>query len=170
MAASQSSPQISSLALSFKAPQLGTEAAVLPEFDGVGALSAGASSRLLIDYKEPYRSEILDLLFKPKYGAALQILKVEIGGDTQSTDGSEPTHLHYADENPDCTRGYEFWLMQEAKKRNPKIQISALAWGVPGWIRGNNSDPTATAGFFNERRIPVQRSLHNPLCVYVCLF
>lgn len=30
------------------------------EFEGIGAVSAGASSRLLIDYPEPYRSDILD--------------------------------------------------------------------------------------------------------------
>ena len=39
-------------------------------FEGFGTLSAGASSKLLIDYPEPQRSEVLDLLFKPKYGAA----------------------------------------------------------------------------------------------------
>ena len=54
-------------------------------FDGIGALSAGASSRLLFDYPDPQRSDILDLLFKPDFGAALHILKVEIGGDAQST-------------------------------------------------------------------------------------
>ena len=59
-------------------------------FDGLGAVSAGASSRLLIDYPEPQRSRILDYLFKPGYGAALQRLKVEIGADVNSTDGSEP--------------------------------------------------------------------------------
>jgi hypothetical protein len=36
-------------------------------FDGIGAVSAGASSRLLIDYPEPQRSQILDYLFKPDY-------------------------------------------------------------------------------------------------------
>ena len=56
-------------------------------FDGLGAASAGASSRLLIDYPEPQRSQILDYLFKPSYGAALQHLKVEIGADVNSTDG-----------------------------------------------------------------------------------
>src|SRR5947209_3098476 len=34
-------------------------------FDGIGALSAGASTRLLVDYPEPQRSQILDYLFKP---------------------------------------------------------------------------------------------------------
>src|SRR3974377_2568228 len=62
-------------------------------FEGLGALSAGASSRLLIDYPEPQRSQILDYLFKPNYGAALQHLKVEIGGEVNSTDGTEPTHM-----------------------------------------------------------------------------
>ena len=31
-------------------------------------------------------------------------------------------------------RGYEWWLMTEAKKRNPKIILDSLAWGAPGWI------------------------------------
>ena len=57
----------------------------LHKFDGHGALSAGASSRLLWDYPEPQRSEVLDYLFKPSFGAEFSILKVEIGGDSQST-------------------------------------------------------------------------------------
>lgn len=102
-------------------------------FDGFGAVSAGASSRLLIDYPEPYRSEVLDYLFKPHYGAALQHLKVEIGGDTNSTDGSEPSHMHTRSDL-NFQRGYEWWLMKEAKKRNPNIILDSLAWGAPGWI------------------------------------
>jgi O-glycosyl hydrolase len=102
-------------------------------FEGIGGVSAGASSRLLIDYREPQRSQILDYLFKPDYGASLQHLKVEVGGDTNSTDGSEPSHMHTrTDENYD--RGFEWWLMTEAKKRNPKIILDALPWGAPGWI------------------------------------
>jgi hypothetical protein len=64
-------------------------------FDGVGAISGGGgNSRLLIDYREPQRGQILDYLFKPGVGAAAQILKVEIGGDTNSTSGAEPSHEH----------------------------------------------------------------------------
>jgi galactosylceramidase len=107
-------------------------------FEGIGALSAGASSRLLQDYPDEQRAEILDLLFKPKYGASLQVLKVEIGGDMQSTDGSEPSHMRFRGEKPDCTRGYEGWLVKEAKARNPAIRTYGLAWGVPGWI-GNGT-------------------------------
>jgi len=102
-------------------------------FEGLGALSAGASSRLLIDYPEPQRSQILDYLFKPGYGAALQHLKVEVGGDVNSTDGSEPSHMRTPDDH-DYTRGYEWWLMSEAQKRNPAVILDVLPWGAPGWV------------------------------------
>ena len=48
-------------------------------FDGHGGLSAGASSRLLKDYPEPSRTQILDYLWKPNFAASLQICKIEIG-------------------------------------------------------------------------------------------
>lgn len=102
-------------------------------FDGLGAVSAGASSRLLIDYPEPERSQILDYLFKPGYGAALQHLKVEIGADVNSTDGSEPSFMR-TPADYDSSRGYEWWLMEEAKKRNRDIILEALPWGAPGWV------------------------------------
>jgi O-glycosyl hydrolase len=51
-------------------------------FDGLGALSPGASTTRLADYPEPQRSQILDYLFKPSNGAVLQHLKVEVGGAT----------------------------------------------------------------------------------------
>ena len=107
-------------------------------FDGVGAISGGGgNSRLLFDYPATQRSQVLDYLFKPGYGAALQILKVEVGGDTNSTDGSEASFEHARGEI-DCNAGYEWWMMEQAKARNPGIKLFALAWGAPGWI-GNGS-------------------------------
>jgi hypothetical protein len=107
-------------------------------FDGVGAISGGGgNSRLLMDYPEPYRSQILDYLFKPHYGANLQILKVEIGADMDSTDGAESSHMHTASEE-DYNRGYEWWLMEQAKLRNPSINLAALPWGAPHWVGNGN--------------------------------
>uniref|UniRef100_A0A3Q3QJK0 Galactocerebrosidase n=1 Tax=Monopterus albus TaxID=43700 RepID=A0A3Q3QJK0_MONAL len=103
-------------------------------FDGIGGLSGGgATSRLLVNYEEPYRSHILDYLFKPNFGASLHMLKVEIGGDAQTTDGTEPSHMHY-DNDENYFRGYEWWLMKEAKKRNPNITLIGLPWAFPGWV------------------------------------
>ena len=56
-------------------------AAVPRQFDGIGGLSGGGGcSRLLKDYPTEQQSQVLDILFKPRFGASLQILKVEIGG------------------------------------------------------------------------------------------
>jgi O-glycosyl hydrolase len=106
-------------------------------FDGVGAISGGGgNSRLLVDYPEPQRGQILDYLFKPGVGASLQILKVEVGGDTNSTDGAEPSHMHTRTDL-NCDRGYEWWLMAQAKARNPGVKLAALSWGLPGWAGGS---------------------------------
>ncbi|MEE1783533.1 ricin-type beta-trefoil lectin domain protein [Streptomyces sp. SP17BM10] len=118
-----------------------------PAFDGVGAISGGGgNSRLLADYPEPQRGQLLDYLFKPGYGASLQLLKLEIGGDTNSTDGAEPSHMHTAG-TVDCDQGYEWWLAEQAKARNPGIRIAALSWGAPGWIGGGTFWSQDTVGY-----------------------
>ena len=35
----------------------------------------------------------------------------------------------------DCADGYEWWVMQQAVRRNPDIRLYALAWSLPGWAR-----------------------------------
>ncbi|MEY9907269.1 hypothetical protein ABIA35_003498 [Catenulispora sp. MAP12-49] len=118
-------------------------------FDGVGAISAGGgNSRLLIDYPEPQRTQLLDYLFKPGYGAALQGLKIEVGGDTNSSDGSQPSHEHTRGV-VDCHQGNEWWLAQQAKTRNPDLKLAALSEGAPGWIGVDDpNNPNPGHGYF----------------------
>ena len=107
-------------------------------FEGVGAVSGGgATSVLLKDYPEPQRSQILDILFKPQFAASMQTLYVEVGSDGNATQGTEPTHMRSRGEE-NYGRGYEWWLMVEAKKRNPALTLDACAWGCPGWVGNNN--------------------------------
>ena len=101
------------------------------------------------------RCPLLQLLLIPSFS----ILKTE--------EGAEPSHMHGgpADENynryiripeaavissskfllliHDCIlnefSGYEWWLMKEAKARNPALQLYGLPWGWPGWL-----DPSAS--------------------------
>ena len=48
-----------------------------PVYWGTGGLSGGgATSRLLVSYNESIKELILDVLFKPAFGASLQVLKV----------------------------------------------------------------------------------------------
>src|SRR5580658_3000942 len=115
-------------------------------FGGIGAISGGGgNSRLLTDYPAAQQQQILDYLFKPDYGADLQILKVEIGGDTNSTDGSESS-IEHTSGAINCSSGYEWWLMEQAKALNPNIKLYGLAWGAPGWV-GSTFWTTATINY-----------------------
>ncbi len=108
-----------------------------PAFQGVGAISGGGgNSRLLVDYPPAEQQQILDYLFKPGYGADLQILKLEIGGDAYATDGSEVS-VEQTKGNINCNAGYEFWLAKKAVALNPHLQLYGLQWNAPKWIGGS---------------------------------
>ncbi|MFO1487707.1 MAG: galactosylceramidase [Verrucomicrobiota bacterium] len=103
-------------------------------FDGIGVVNGGgATSVLLKDYPEPQRSQILDLVYKPKFGASVSALLVEIPGDGNSTQGSMPSHMRTRDDL-DYSRGYTWWILREAKRRNPKLTLDGTAWSAPGWV------------------------------------
>src|SRR6201996_3793146 len=103
-------------------------------FQGIGAISAGGTSRLLIDSPARERAQILDYLFTPRFGASLQMLKLEIGGGDNSSDGSEPS-VEPVRGRLDCGAGYEFWLARQALARNPAIRLYGLQWSAPAWVR-----------------------------------
>jgi galactosylceramidase len=108
-------------------------------YDGIGGLSGGgATSALLQSYPPGPQAEILDLLFKPKAGASLDILKIEIGSDDETTNGCEACHMRTPTE-VNCNRGYEWWLLKEAKIRNPAIRTYGLPWNFPGWVGSGSS-------------------------------
>jgi galactosylceramidase len=103
-------------------------------FDGIGIVNGGgATSVLLKDYPEPQRSQILDLVFKPKFGASVSALFIEIPGDGNSTQGSMPSHMRTRDDL-NYYRGYTWWFLREAKKRNSSLSLDGTAWSAPGWI------------------------------------
>ena len=131
-------------------------AAAKIRWDGLGGLSSGGSTRLLADYPEQQRSDFLDLLFAKKGGAAFQILKTEVGGDGDSSYGSESSTMHTANRAEDnFHEGYETWLLQEAKKRvrvatpapaahvrpRPQPHIYSRIWSVGAECRHPNLLP-----------------------------
>ena len=107
---------------------------------GFGAISGGGGcSRFLIEYPEPSRTAVLDYLFTPSFGASLHGLKLEIGGDADSTNGAEASYSRFEGE-ADFSRGYEVWLAQEAKKRNPNIILYGLPWTWPHYLAGSTEE------------------------------
>lgn len=109
-------------------------------FDGIGAVNGGgATSVLLKDYPEPQRSQIMDMVYKPMFGASVSALLVEIPGDGNSTQGSMPSHSHYRGDY-NFERGYTWWVMEEAQRRNPHLALDATAWSAPAWVGSFWSD------------------------------
>jgi galactosylceramidase len=97
-------------------------------FEGIGGITSNGMSKLLMDYPEQQRNEIMDLLFKPKYGVSLQHLKVELGSDVNTSAGTEPSHMR-SREDFDITRGYGLPIAKLAKAINPALLLDALRWG-----------------------------------------
>ena len=117
-----------SLTLSVASEALGAQTVAISsadtgsKYEGIGAVSGGgATSVLLHDYVEPQRSQILDYLFKPNFGAGLQELYVEIGGDGNSTQGSEPSHEHTSTD-----KNFKKYLMTSAPVDG--YSISSIEW------------------------------------------
>lgn len=103
-------------------------------FDGIGVVNGGGATAVLLkEYPEPQRSQILDLVYKPMFGASVSALLVEIPGDGNSTQGSMPSHMQTRDDL-NYHRGYMWWVLSEAKKRNPDLSLDGTAWSAPGWV------------------------------------
>ncbi len=118
------------------------------KFEGIGIVNGGgATSVLLKDYPEPQRSEILDIVFKPKFGASVSALLVEIPGDGNATQGSSPSHMHTRDDL-NYNRGYTWWILREAKKRNPNLSLDGAAWSAPGWVGDGHFWSQDTADYY----------------------
>jgi galactosylceramidase len=129
-------------------------------FDGIGVVNGGgATSVLLKDYPEPQRSQILDLVYKPKFGASVSALLVEIPGDGNSTQGSMPSHMHTRDDL-NYTRGYMWWILSEAKKRNSALTLDGTAWSAPGWV-GNGQFWSQDAADYYVKWLEGLRNVHN---------
>ena len=116
-------------------------------YDGLGGLSGGgATSNFIQSYAPKAKAAILDLLFSPGNGASLDLLKVEIGSDDETTNGCEACHMR-TPTDIDCNRGYEWALMKEAKARNPGIALYGLPWNFPGWIGAGSKDCDTSPAF-----------------------
>ena len=106
-------------------------------YRGLGTVTGNNSSRLLMDYKVKNPKaywEIMNLLFKPDYGAGLTHVKLEFGADINSSSGTEPSIMRYADEKADVTRGAGFMFAADALSINPEITVDMLRWGEPAWV------------------------------------
>ncbi len=106
-------------------------------YGGIGGVFSNGMTKLLMDYPTDQKNDLLDLLFKPKFGASLQHVKVEIGTDVNSSSGTEPSHMRSSTDF-NIERGSGLWIAQKAMALNASIELEALRWGTPKWITNDN--------------------------------
>jgi len=89
------------------------------------------------------------------FGASMHILKIEVGGDSFTGCGSEPSIQHTVDDLDDkvsFARGYEGNVVRAALARNPSMLGYTLSWGFPGHLGGYLSTPLTNATAAYEAR------------------
>lgn len=107
------------------------------EIDGFGASGAFKMARNLMNFPEPQRSEVLDILFSPAKGAGLTIVR-NIVGDGGTVGGASPT-IEPQEGVWDWTVDEDqIWLMKEAGKRGATRYMSTV-WSPPAWMKTNNN-------------------------------
>ena len=75
--------------------------------------------------------------------------------------------MHIADEE-NYERGYEWWLMKEAKARNPAIKLYGLSWGFPGWVAEGGSSPlTNSTVTYITKWLVAARDIHGLTIDYI---
>jgi glucuronoarabinoxylan endo-1,4-beta-xylanase len=95
----------------------------------------------LMDFPEPQRTEILDILFSQTKGAGLSIVRNFVGdggswgsktnGPAPSIEPQEGVWNWTGDED-------EIWFMKEAGKRGCTRYVSTV-WSPPAWMKTNNN-------------------------------
>jgi len=110
------------------------------EIDGFGASAAFHMAGNLMNFPEPQRSEILDILFSTTKGAGLSIVRNFVGdggswgspsnGPAQSIEPQEGSWNWAGDED-------EIWFMREAGKRGC-ARYTSTVWSPPAWMKDNN--------------------------------
>lgn len=111
------------------------------EIDGFGASGAFHMAGNLMNFPEPQRTEILDILFSQSKGAGLSIVRNFVGdggswgsptnGPSPSIQPQEGVWNWTGDED-------EIWLMREAGKRGC-TRYTSTVWSPPAWMKDNNN-------------------------------
>jgi len=117
------------------------------QIDGFGA-SLTDSSAWLISQKlsEAQRTQFLEMLFDPKKGIGLSILRQPIGSSDFSVADYSYDDMPLGKFDPelmrftiDRDRAYIIPVLREALAVNPKLKIIASPWSPPGWMKTSGS-------------------------------
>jgi glucuronoarabinoxylan endo-1,4-beta-xylanase len=91
----------------------------------------------LMDFPEPQRSEVLDILFSKTNGAGLSIVR-NIVPDGGTVGGASATFEPQEGQWDWTVDKDQIWMMQEAGKRGCTRYMSTV-WSPPAWMKDNNN-------------------------------
>ena len=84
------------------------------------------------------------------------------------------SYAHVADNSTwSWNRGVQWWLIKEAKQRNPNIPLMALSWGMPEWVGAGKTLSQGGADYHVNYLLGAKR-VHNitfdwiGICASVC--
>jgi glucosylceramidase len=100
---------------------------------GFGASLTESSAHLITGLPASERRRLLDDLFSPKRGIALNYIRVAIG----SSDYVAALPFSAFDARRDAREVMPILL--EAKRRNPAIRVMATPWSAPAWMKDSGS-------------------------------
>jgi len=121
------------------------------QIDGFGASLTDSSAWLLWNkLTEAQRKEAVEMLFSPRKGIGLSVLRQPMGASDfalsaysyddlpsgQPLSPGDPDLRHFS---VDHDRAYIIPLLREALARNPSLKIIASPWSPPGWMKTSGS-------------------------------
>ncbi len=117
------------------------------QIDGFGA-SLTDSSAWLISEKltAPQRHELLQMLFDPKKGIGLKILRQPMGASDFALEPYSYDDMPQGQEDPqlehfsiDHDKAYIIPILRETLAINPDLKIMGSPWSPPGWMKTSGS-------------------------------
>lgn len=135
---------------SVRAPQLTitvNDAVKYQEIDGFGASLTDSSAWLLSKkLTDAQRKAALEMLFDPKKGIGLSILRQPMGASDFALEDYSYDDMPPGETDPelkkfsiDHDRAYILPLLREARALNPGLKIIASPWSPPGWMKTSDS-------------------------------
>jgi glucosylceramidase len=116
-------------------------------YSGVGAAITDSSAHVLYGLTKADRDAVMTNLFAPKAGAGINFLRQPIGasdfavGADYSFDDVPPGQTDYGLQHFSIAHDETqiLPLLRQARALNPRLQIVASPWSMPGWMKDNDS-------------------------------
>ncbi len=116
---------------------------------GFGANWTDTDVYNLLRMDEKEQDRVLELLFDPEHGAGWNFMRVPFASTDwernvdyytydDMPEGEEDWELAHFSVQKDIDRGF-FALLRRVKERYPEVLLLATVWGLPGWMKNNDS-------------------------------